>query len=280
MVRPKGAGGPRTPKGKEASAKNSLKHGSYSVVAVLPNENQDDFDQLLAQITHDLKPVDFVENSLIHDLAVITWMKLRLEKLEQAYLLKKLNEPITQDELKSCGLLMSDERYKIWLDADALSDTELKELGELSKEIKPYLHKKISPKLLQQLSEKYSVLERNLLNNYRSNKSTLDGDPSYEEIAKLVSIRPDSGVKRYFTSVVFEKCIDHVNDYEWLHKNKEKIEAGIQTIKEERLWKLSQLEGGSRASDDLRRSFSKALAELRKHQEWRMNHRLIDVDKE
>jgi hypothetical protein len=267
MVRPKGAGGPKTPKGKEASAKNSLKHGGYSAVAVLPNENQDDFDQLLAQNRHDLKPIDFVEDSLIHDLAVITWKKLRLEKLEQAYWLKKLNELITQEEFKSCGLLMSDERYKIWLDADALSDMELKELGGLSKEIKPYLYKKISPKLLQQLSEKYPVLDRNLLHNYRSNKSILDGDPSYEDISELVSITSDSGMKRYFTTVVFEKCIDHVNDYEWLHKNKEKIEAAIQAIKEERLWKLSQVESGSRASEDLRRSFSKALAELRKHQE-------------
>jgi hypothetical protein len=280
MVRPKGADGPRTPKGKEASAKNSLKHGSYSVVAVLPNENQKDFDQLLAQIRRDLKPIDFVEDSLIHDLAVITWKKLRLEKLEQAYFLKKLNEPITQDEFKSCGLLISDESYQIWLKTESLSESELKELRELVKEIKPYCFKKIAPKLLQQLSEKYPVLEHNLFNNYRSNKSTLDGDPSYEDMAKLVSITPDSGINRYFTSVVFEKCIDHVNDYEWLHKNKEKIEVAIQAIKEERLWKLSQVESGGRASEDLRRSFSKALSELRKHQEWRMNHRLIDVDKE
>lgn len=280
MVKPKGTGGPKTPEGKKAASKNSLKTGTYSVVAVLPNENQKDFDQLIAQITHDLKPVDFVENSLIHDLAVITWKKLRLEKLEQAYFLKKLNEPITQDEFKSCGLLISDECYQIWLNTEPLSESELKELSELVKEIKPYLYKKISPKLLQQLSEKYPVLERNLLHNYRSNKSILDGDPSYEDIAELVSITSDSGMKRYFTTVVFEKCIDHVNDYTWLHKNKEKIEATIQAIKEERLWNLSQVESSSRASEDLRRSFSKALTELRKHQEWRMNHRLIDVDKE
>lgn len=108
MARAKGTGGPKTPEGKKAASKNSLKTGTYSVVAVLPNENQKDFDQLLAQINHDLRPADFVENSLIHDLAVITWKKLRLEKLEQAYFLKKLNEPITQEEFKSCGLLISD----------------------------------------------------------------------------------------------------------------------------------------------------------------------------
>ncbi len=58
------------------------------------------------------------------------------------------------------------------------------------------------------------------------------------------------------------------------------MKAAIQTIKEERLWKLSQVESSSGAGEDLRRSFSKALAEFRKHQEWRISHRLIDVDKE
>ena len=150
----------------------------------------------------------------------------------------------------------------------------------MAKEIEPYLYKKISPKLLQRLSEKHSVLKQNLLYNYRANISTLDSDPSYENMAKLISVTPDSEVRRYFTGLVFEKCLDHMKHYDWLHKNKEKIEVAIQTIKEERLWKLSQVESGSRASEDLRRSFSKVLAELRKHQEWHMNHRLIDVDKE
>lgn len=280
MARAKGTGGPKTAEGKKITSNNALKTGVYSVVAVLPHENQQDFDQLLAQINYDLKPADFVENSLAHDLAVITWKKLRLEKLEQAYFLKKLNEPITQEEFKSCRLLISDENYQIWLEKDGSCEGKSKEFSELAKEIEPYLYKKISPKLLQRLSEKHSVLKQNLLHNYRVNISTLDSDPSYEDMAKLISITPDSEVRRYFTGLVFEKCLDHSKGYQWLNKNKEKIEAAIQTIKEERLWKLSQVESHSRASDDLRRSFSKALTELRKHQEWRINHRLIDVPKE
>jgi len=280
MARAKGTGGPKTSEGKKAASKNSLKTGAYSVVAVLPNENQQDFDQLLAQINHDLKPADFVENSLVHDLAVITWKKLRLEKLEQAYFLKKLNEPITQEEFKSCGLFLSDEHYQTWLEKDESFEDKSKEFDQLAKEIEPYLYKKMSPKLLQRLSEKYSDLKQNLLHNYRDNISTLDSDPSYEDMSKLISITPDSEVRRYFTGLVFEKCLDHSKGYQWLNKNKEKIESAIRTIKEERLWKLSQVESNSRASDDLRRSFSKALNELRKHQEWRINYRLIDVPKE
>ena len=56
-------------------------------------------------------------------------------------------------------------------------------------------------------------------------------------------------------------------DYEWPHKNKEKIKTAIQTIKEERLWRLSEVENSVKASEDLKRSFSKTLVELKKHQE-------------
>lgn len=172
------------------------------------------------------------------------------------------------------------EHYQIWLEKDESFQDKSKEFAELAKEIEPYLYKKIVPKLLEHLSEKHSVLKQNLFHNYCANISTLDTYPSYEDMAKLISVTPDSEVRRYFTGLVFEKCFDHIKGYEWLHKNKEKIEAAIQTIKQERLWKLSQVEGNIRTSDDLRRSFSKSLNELRKHQRWRINHRLIDVPKE
>jgi hypothetical protein len=145
MVRPKGAGGPRTPKGKEASAKNSLKHGSYSVVAVLPNENQDDFDQLLAHVTHDLKPIDFVETALVRDLVVITWKKLRLEKLEHAYFMKKLNEPITQDEFKSCDLLISDGCYQFGQRKMSHLKADQRNLASWLKRLNPIFIKRYHP---------------------------------------------------------------------------------------------------------------------------------------
>jgi hypothetical protein len=68
----KRSGGPRTPEGRRASSRNALKVGAYSAIAVLPNGSQEDFDRLLAQVSQDLKPVDFVESALVHDLAVIT----------------------------------------------------------------------------------------------------------------------------------------------------------------------------------------------------------------
>ncbi len=42
---------------------------------------------------------------MLHDLAVLTWKKLRLDKLEQRVILEKLNRPITIFETKHSKLL-------------------------------------------------------------------------------------------------------------------------------------------------------------------------------
>ncbi len=137
--------------------------------------------------------------------------------------MKKLNEPITQDKLNLFGQFMSDECYQIWLNAGPEFDLELKELRKLGREIKSYLCRKILLKLLQKLSDKYLVLNLNLLHDYRANTSTLDGDSIYEDIAKLFSIMSGSGIKCYLRSVLFEKCIDHMGDYKSPHKKIKKM---------------------------------------------------------
>ena len=42
---------------------------------------------------------------MVHDLAVLTWKKLRLDKLEQRVILEKLNRPITIFEANHSKLL-------------------------------------------------------------------------------------------------------------------------------------------------------------------------------
>ena len=45
----KRSGGPRTTEGKLAVSQNALKTGAYSNLAVLPNENPEEFNQLVDQ---------------------------------------------------------------------------------------------------------------------------------------------------------------------------------------------------------------------------------------
>lgn len=73
------SGGPQTDEGKKTASRNSLKTGTYSKLVVLPNESQEEFDQLVEQFQKDFYPKDAVEMMLVREMAVITWKKLRLE---------------------------------------------------------------------------------------------------------------------------------------------------------------------------------------------------------
>jgi len=88
---PKRIGGAKAPEGEEVASQNSLKTRSYSLSPFLPHEDPQEFNQLLDQFNHDFHPADVIENSLVHNLAVLTWKRLRLLKLECDYFLKKQN---------------------------------------------------------------------------------------------------------------------------------------------------------------------------------------------
>jgi hypothetical protein len=91
LPRRKRSGGPQTEGGKKSSSRNALKTGAYSSLIILPGENEDDFRALEEQFIHDFSPRDIAEATMVRNLAIITWKKLRVEKLEHAGLIRLLN---------------------------------------------------------------------------------------------------------------------------------------------------------------------------------------------
>src|SRR4051795_12731537 len=61
--------GPRTPEGKNRSRYNRLGHGLASPIAVLPYENQDEYDHLLSAFVDDYRPQTSVEEALVKQIA-------------------------------------------------------------------------------------------------------------------------------------------------------------------------------------------------------------------
>ncbi|MGA3024822.1 MAG: hypothetical protein ABSF98_08650, partial [Bryobacteraceae bacterium] len=61
--------GPRTPEGKARSSANSLKHGLSARFRVLTSESQDDFDDLLAELTRTFAPTNVYEHILVMEIA-------------------------------------------------------------------------------------------------------------------------------------------------------------------------------------------------------------------
>lgn len=78
--------GPVTPEGKARSARNALKHGrdaqSEPHSAVLVNENEARFDQLVKRRVRELQPSDSFEHDVVRELCSIEWRMERIQSIE------------------------------------------------------------------------------------------------------------------------------------------------------------------------------------------------------
>lgn len=74
--------GPRTPAGKAHSAANSTTHGLAGSFRVLPHENQQEFDQLLAEYRRAFPTANVHEEFLVEEMAQARWRIARVRGLE------------------------------------------------------------------------------------------------------------------------------------------------------------------------------------------------------
>ena len=93
MAKTNRTGGPQTKQGKLASSRNAIKTGSYSSLIILPGESEEDFRLPEEQFFKDFSPKDVAHSTMERSLAVITWKKLRAEKIEHAGLISALSLP-------------------------------------------------------------------------------------------------------------------------------------------------------------------------------------------
>jgi hypothetical protein len=74
--------GPRTPEGKSVSSANATKHGLSAGFRVLSNENQEEFDELIAEYHRTFKPANTHEEFLVEEMAQARWRLARVRRLE------------------------------------------------------------------------------------------------------------------------------------------------------------------------------------------------------
>jgi hypothetical protein len=83
-----------TPEGKAVVSQNATRHGLTGQFKVLPNESQEDFDQLLAAFLRDEAPADQEEIEMVHFMAEATWLSRRSIRLQdQAIILIENGTP-------------------------------------------------------------------------------------------------------------------------------------------------------------------------------------------
>ena len=83
--------GPKSPEGKAIVSRNAQKHGLASRRVVFPEENRQDFLDLLAACRSDLRPAGAFEESLVCQLVAAEWRLRRVARLETALLSGRLD---------------------------------------------------------------------------------------------------------------------------------------------------------------------------------------------
>ncbi len=88
--------GPRTEEGKARSAANSFKHGFFSKAFIVSDDEQADFDTLVASLEQSLRPDDIIAEDLFAQLLHATWNLHRLRRLENEIYAGSVN-PLLDD---------------------------------------------------------------------------------------------------------------------------------------------------------------------------------------
>lgn len=257
------SGGPQTAEGKLVASRNSLKTGAYSKQEVLPGENLQELLELEQYFIEDFSPQGVTENTLVHDLTVLAWKKLRLERLEYRRLRDKLNEPLDCFEGDGIGLSIPEEGKKYFYDPSLILEYDLSMVTE---------HLKFSEKLK---AAKYSLaalesMHTESLSTYSNIKRKIEDLGTNVTTAKsMVDCTYSDTTENTPLQSITNKLIVECEAILWAVKNQEKILVAKQKLQDKRLVAELGFEKGRCTSDDLDRFFFRTLGELRKQQEWR-----------
>jgi hypothetical protein len=77
--------GPKSVEGKTKSRMNALRHGLTAGQAILPHENEDDYEKLREGMLGSYAPENPAEQALVEELANAYWRLMRLHRVETCY---------------------------------------------------------------------------------------------------------------------------------------------------------------------------------------------------
>jgi hypothetical protein len=99
--------GPRTAQGKSISSGNATKHGLSAAFRVLTNENQEEFDELIAEYHRTFAPTHTHEQFLVEEMAQSRWRLARVRRLEAAVIeqMVGLANPADADSILAAALI-------------------------------------------------------------------------------------------------------------------------------------------------------------------------------
>ena len=274
----KRSGGPKSAQGKLVTSRNAVKSSAYSQVAVLPDEKLEDFKDLLQQLRSDFRVEGAIELAIVNEIAQLIWKKSRLDRLEQNVMVRVFAGPTSAEAIMRHYKGPNDERALSLLGDSELFErdiaAEIQAIKAEAKTCQELINQKALPSVIAencpQIARLTEEAKLNLQNGGAVKMIFVRGfgrndDPHEEErdnYARQVANAPKI-----------------VASLQWAIDNKAALQAAFTAAKEERLLELMAGPNGRRAHDDLSRSLYRAMAELRRHQEWRLKQ-AIDISNE
>ena len=282
LSKTKRSGGPRSAEGKAIAARNSLKTGVYTAAVVMPDESEQDFLELRDALLIELGASGVLEASLVHELAVVTWKKARLDRLEHRVVMQRLSAPVTPEDYFEGGLPRTPENEWILGKLDSLTEELGFNLELKERAARQIIDPKTRPAGLTHIQAHLPELYEQMIVWVRE-PYQVDLEQGVDSLKALMARQSAQKTENYDTLIsvlgaglgyrILEECQRYKRALTLLPQ----LEAIKKQIRDQRLANLMAAEGPSRAREDLNRSFFRVLKELRTQQEWRKKHEVIDV---
>lgn len=276
----KRSGGPKSLEGKVASSRNAVKTGSYSVQIALSSEEEADFKAFEEEFMNDFEPLGVVESSMVHELAVLAWKKLRLERVEHQMMRDQLKAPITPQEYIDAGFGREGDLSFAMNRLEQLT-TQFVKLHEDELRLARSLKDRRDETALETLDldrpDFYARLHKAVKSVKRAGiqvvfvKTGIDEDRD-AKIKKTFADTSIADLNEALDQIIQESgAVLHVS------KNIELIQWLKSKILDKRLMGMMESTTSHRVHEDLGRLFSRRLKELREQQSWRLKRDIIDV---
>jgi hypothetical protein len=276
----KRSGGPKTLEGKVASSRNAIKTGSYSSQIALSSEEESDFKAFEDEFMNDFEPLGVVESSMVHELAVLAWKKLRLERVEHQMMRDQLKAPITPQEYIDAGFGREGGLSFAMNRLEQLTPQFVKlheDEFRLARSLKDRRDETVLETLDLDHPDFYARLHKMVRNVKRAGiqvvfvKTGIDDDRD-TKIKKTFADTPIADLNEALDQIIQESgAVIHVS------KNIEYIQGLKSKILDKRLMGMMESTTSHRVHEDLGRLFSRRLKELREQQSWRLKRDIIDV---
>lgn len=270
------SGGPRTAAGRQAVAGNALRTGAYAAQVVLPGEDPAHFQELEQQFLHDFAPTDVAESALVHQLAVITWKKLRLDRIEHSHFLGLMHRPYLQLELEPVEHLLppvdalswvNEKRHHTRAERDGIV-AALQCASSLCTEPKGGY----PADTVARIQTEAPLLYQHLQLEAAEYSSPIEESGWLTE--KLSDAEDNDGIFLALSCASF--CRVYAG-WEWVVHHREAVEQALRQLQERRVLISMQQSNVGRIHDDLDRAFQRTLGELRRQQNWRRDRATLTI---